>query len=479
MSVYLGVDLGTQGCRAVAVRDDGSLVSSAHVMLAGRPRELPAGWSEQDAREWWPCVRATILKTTARLHEAILGICVDSTSGTVLAIDRVGNPLSPAIMYNDGRASEEARAISQAAGSLQDKLGYRVGASYAAAKLLWLRRNLPHVFESAHAFVHAADFINGKLTGDFGFTDHTNALKSCFDLIDYRWPDCLQDLGLPFDRMPQVVAPGEAIGTITPQASRDTSIPEGVDVYAGLTDGCASQIASGAAGVDEWETTLGTTLVIKGVTEGLIRDPLGRIYSHLHPERLWMPGGASNTGGECLEKCFAGVELERMDVVASGLVPTGLVAYPLVRRGERFPFIAPDAEGFVLGQPSSREQLYAAYLEGVAFTERLAYETLEGLGAKVGSHIFVAGGGARSQAWLQVRANVLSRTLLRPSVPEAAMGCAMLAASSRLNLPLRDVVRQMVRIDTRVDPQAGVASVYEGLYEEFTREVAERFGVLY
>ena len=413
------------------------------------------------------------------LPENVAAVCVDSTSGTLLAIDREGRPLIKPMMYNDGRAIDESLMVSEAGRELEDKLGYRVRPSFAIAKLLWLKRNRKTIFDSAHRFVHAADYIAGKLVGDWALTDHSNALKSCFDLIDYRWPEFFEDLGIPVDKMPSVVPPGSDVGHVTDQASKETGIPQGSRVLAGLTDGCASQIASGAAGIGDWETTLGTTLVVKGVTKNLLKDPHGRIYSHLHPQRFWMPGGASSTGGECLASHFPDADLAQMDQKALGVLPTGLVVYPLVRRGERFPFVAPDAEGFTLGNVRSNAELYAAQLEGVAYVEKMAYDTLEELGACIGGAIYTAGGGSKSRIWLQVRANVLCKTVLRPLVPEAAMGAAILAASSDLGLPLGEAAGRMVRVDLVVHPDEEASPGYEERYERFRFEVIRRFGGLY
>ncbi len=475
MKAYVGVDLGTQGCRAMVAKPDGSVASSAYEHLDAQIENLPSRWSEQDASRWWPSVRSVTRKAMGSTTEAVGAVCVDSTSGTLLAIDRGGHPLTPAIMYNDGRAIDEARLVSEVGGYLEEKLGYKVRPSFAIAKLLWLKRKRGRIFDSAYGFVHAADLIAGRLIGRWSSTDHTNALKSCFDLIDYKWPDFFEDLGIPTDKMPSVVPPGEEIGRVTKEASRETGIPEGTPVVAGLTDGCAAQVASGAAGVGDWESTLGTTLVVKGVTRDLIKDPQGRIYSHLHPERCWMPGGASSTGGEILSKDFHGDDLPELDRKAKKMLPTGLTSYPLARRGERFPFVSSEAEGFVVGVPKSRVHLYAAHLEGVAYLERMAYDTLRGLGASIGDRLFTAGGGAKSQVWLQVRANVLQSTILRPRVPEAAMGVAILGASSDLGMPLGQLARRMVRIDLTVRPNEELAAVYDDGYRRFRSEISQRF----
>ena len=477
MKIYLGIDLGTTGCRVIASDRDGRVVSKAFSSITRSEAPHAEGWAEQDANRWWEALVSSTRTAVSLLRGEIDGVSVDSTSGTVLAVDERGRPLCRALMYNDSRARAEAEILSQAAEELEEKLGYRVSPSFGASKLLWLKRNRSETFRRARFFLHAADFLNGRLTGSFGVTDHTNALKSCFDLMEYRWPDFLEELGIPIEKLPSVVRPGTRIGEVCAEASADTGIPEGTPVYAGLTDGCASQISSGATSPGEWNSTLGSTLVIKGVTRRIVRDPEGRIYSHLHPDGYWMPGGASNCGGECLVQLFGDRDLKAMDQEAVRLIPTGLIIYPLVRVGERFPISSPDARGFVVGTPRASEELYAGYLEGVAYVERMAYEILQGLGAEVGDKVYVAGGGSSSRVWLRIRASVLKKELIRPSVPEAAMGCAILARAATDGIRVERASRLMVREELRVPPDASLSSEYDSSYERFKKEVERRIGL--
>jgi xylulokinase len=293
-----------------------------------------------------------------------------------------------------------------------------------------------------------------------------------------------------------VVAPGEVVGEVTTTAAELTGLWPGTPVVAGMTDGCAGQIAAGAVAPGDWNSTLGTTLVVKGVTSSLVRDPKGRIYSHRHPDGHWLPGGASNVGGEVLAVGFPRADLARLDRSAAHACPTDRVVYPLVRRGERFPFVAPHAEGFHIPFPgravectsdalpnpaSAARQInsddtvrYAACLEGVAYVERLAYDTLESLGAGVGDTIHAAGGAARSDVWMQIRADVLFRTLLRPREPGAAMGAAILAASRTGFDGLIPAARAMVKVERCFEPRPLVAGLYDERYLCFRSACAER-----
>lgn len=460
--LFLGIDVGTQGVRALVVDAAGRLVARESVGFEAAPVDLPPGWAEQEPADWWSAV-VQCLRKIAREAEAsqIAALAVDSTSGTFLPIDPKGRPLRRAMMYNDGRAVEEAATVQQAAAQLSEKLGYGFPPAFALCKLVWLARHEPNVFERAWKFLHPADWIAGKLTGSFHVSDTSDALKTGYDLVDLSWPSFIEtDLGIPLEKLPHVVSPGDIIGKVTREAAEETGLALGTAVAAGLTDGTASVIASGARRPGEWNSILGTTLVLRGVSAEPIRDPQGRMYAHRHPDGFWLPGGASNTGGECLEVRFGGVDLAAADHAAANLVPTSLVVYPLARRGERFPFVNSDAEGFVLGEAESQDELYAAYLEGVGLVERCSYELAADLGAPVMGPVFGTGGGTKSPIWLQIRADILQREIRTPVLAEAAMGAALVAASRTQFGSVAGAVEAMVRVAQHVEPNQAHADTY-------------------
>jgi xylulokinase len=400
--------------------------------------------------------------------EDIRAVAVAGTSGTVLPVDVRGEPNHNALMYNDSRSKDVLPDVRRAAALQEARLGYAIKSSFSLPKLVWLCRNVPGLLERTARFVHATDYIVGCLTGEFGVTDHNNALKTGFDLIAYRWPSFIErDLHLPISRLPRVIPPGEPIASLSQEASESTGLSTRTQVVAGMTDGTAAQLASGATRVGSWNSILGTTLVIKGISETLINDPLGRFYSHLHPQKKWMPGGASNTGAEWIEGHYPGENPGRLDRMAEKYLPTNLTAYPLVRRGERFPFVNPGAEGFLDGEPTDKLEGYAAKLEGLAYLERLAYDSLESLGAPISDKVYVTGGGARSDLWLHVRATVLKRQMARPRVGETAMGAAILAASRALFENLDQASLSMVQIAEQIDPDRKWESAYQSGYERF------------
>lgn len=475
-----GLDVGTQGARFLVSEPQGHVVAQGSASIEGKCLDLPDGWAEQDPTAWWEAVRDAVRQAMGALVESgysaseLRALCVDSTSGTVLPVDRRGTPLTPAIMYNDHRAQEEAQWVNEVGRALTAKLGYQFKSSFGLPKMVWIQHHCPEVFERTHRFLHAGDWIVGKLTGTFSYSDPSNALKSGYDLMDRRWPAFIEDdLGIPTAMLPTVVPTGTEIGRISKATSEELGLSRDTRVVAGMTDGTASFFSTGSVQIGAFASTIGTTLVLKGVSRTIIKDPLGRIYCHVHPDGYWLPGGASSTGAECLARRFGSQDLEALTNAVEGL-PSGLIMYPLVRKGERFPFVHPEAEGFVVGGPKTEGEWFAGHLEGVAFVERWCYEVVEELGAAVQDHIYSVGGGSRNRLWLQIRANVLNRTLMRPEIAEAAFGGCIVAARALCYPSLGDAAHAMVRIQEEVPPDSERVEQYEALYWRFREECAKR-----
>jgi xylulokinase len=470
MSGFAGVDIGTGGVRAVVLTDAGECLAEAHQEIATVSVE-ERGLVEQDVSEWWSAA-AGCLRQCLRVcgPDQVRAVAVCGTSGTIVALDKWGLPLRPALLYSDTRAADAAIRLNAVAG---EHAGYRFHSSSGLAKILWLVEEEPALTERTRVFAHSADAITSRLTGRVGLTDWSHALKSGYDLTTCAWPGFLARVPVPVDRLPHVVPPGSLLGCVTPAAAEATGLASGTAVIAGMTDGCASQVASGAVTPGAWSTSVGSTLVWKGVSASRLPEPGGIVYHHRLPGGLWMPGAASNTGAACL-RVFPPDRLQALDRVAVGLAPTGVLVYPLLGRGERFPFLSPEAVGFAVGAAEAEAIRFTALLEGVAFIERLGYEVLEELGARIGPRIGSAGGGSRSRAWMQIRADILGREVYKPVQDGPAAGMAMLAAAGFLGGNLPEVVRSMVRIELDVAPRTDVQDQFATLYHHFKEECARR-----
>lgn len=423
--VTVGIDLGTQSVRVVLVEPDGTEVGSGSAPLDSERSDGVR--HEQDPEAWWVAVGRAAREATDGLGgRPVDGLAVCSTSGTILLADEEGSPLTPAIMYNDGRAGAEAGTAQEAGREVWDSLGYRMGSSYALPRLLWM---LGHgLGEGASRMMHQADFVASRLAGEPVATDWSHALKTGWDLINERWPEkVMERLGVPVALLPPVRRPGTDLGEVCSGAAEHTGIPAGTPIRAGMTDSCAAQIAAGALEPGRWNSVLGTTLALKGVAPDLLRDPDGVVYCHRHPDGGWLPGGASSTGAGVIPEMFPDADLERLNGEAERRGPSSAVFYPLATKGERFPFSAPEARSFWEGEPEDEVDRYRAVLEGVAFVERLCFAHLRHLGAEVSGPVSSTGGGAKSRLWSQIRADVLGMPVVVPRSSEGSVGMAILA----------------------------------------------------
>ncbi|WP_267245136.1 FGGY-family carbohydrate kinase [Streptomyces sp. PR69] len=450
--VWLGIDLGTQSVRVLAVDAAGGVRGSGAEQLRSRragPRH------EQSPDQWWSAVRTACRRALDGVPAAsVRGVAVCATSGTILLADRSGRPLTPGLMYDDSRAVGEAPLAAEAGAALWERLGHRPQPSWALPKLMWLLAHHPRLPAGAR-LVHQADHIAERLTGHPVATDSSHALKTGYDTERETWPAALlEDLRVPMALLPDAVRPGTVLGAVCAEAAEATGLAEGTLVVAGMTDGCAAQISAGALEPGAWNSVLGTTLVLKGVTAQRLRDPLGVVYSHRAPDGNWLPGGASSTGAGVLSHAFPGRNLAALDARAERYEPSSLVTYPLASRGERFPFLAPEAEGFTLGDrhAAAEADYHASLLQGVAFVERLCFDYFGLLGAPLDGPVTFTGGGARSRYWCQLRADVLARPVTVPENAEAALGMAILARAGTTH-PLSATARDMVRLRTVVEPR--------------------------
>lgn len=475
--LWAGVDVGTQSLRVAVVDASGALVGQGSRALDSH--RAPGRIHEQQPATWWRALGEASRAALAGIAPGrVRGIAMCSTSGTVLFTDRTGEALGPALMYDDSRAAAEERRAAEAGGPLWVSLGYPMQRSWALPKALWLLGQADAATRRSAAqggirLAHSADYLAGRLVGAPVATDFSHALKTGYDLSAHRWPtEVLDQLGMPLAMLPDVVRPGSRLGTVCGLAAEHTGLLAGTPVLAGMTDGCAAQIAAGALVPGEWNSVLGTTLVLKGVTVTRLGDPGGAVYSHRHPDGGWLPGGASNVGAGSIPARYRRGDIAAYDAAAAGYEPAAAVMYPLASRGERFPFVRPDAEGFLLGVPRSDADRYAAILQGVAYVERLCYAYLETLGADVNGRTMVTGGGSRSGYWTQLRADVLDRPLHRPAQPEPAFGMAVLAAAGNGSLTV--TARRMVRLAGVVEPQPTASARFAEPFGRFTDELVRR-----
>ncbi len=416
--LFLGIDLGTTGCRAIVVDPDGAEAARSTVALPP-PRRPAPGHAEQDPAVWWEGVRQATTGLPAPVRAAIAAVAVDGTSGTVVLADAAGAPLAPALMYDDARAAGEAASLR---GVAPDTAAVHAATS-GLAKALWLSARIR---AGAARLVQQADWVLGRLCGRPGLGDEHNALKLGYDPVARHWPAWLADTKLPVAWLPVVLPAGEPVGPLSPEAATALGLPPSALAVTGTTDSTAAAIASGVCTAGDAVTALGTTMVMKVLAPQPIWSAAYGVYAHRVGD-LWLVGGASNCGGAVLRQHFDDAALAALSERIDPAHASPLDYYPLPRRGERFPVSDPTLEPRLTPRPADPVAFLHGLLEGLAAVETLAYRRLADLGAPYPSRVLTTGGGAANPAWTAIRARRLGVPVAPAPYADAAHGAALLA----------------------------------------------------
>lgn len=425
--LFIGVDVGTSGVRAVAIDHRGTELAQSALAMPSPHRTGPA--VDQDPNLW----RATLLQVINELSQQIdprsrITIALDGTSGTVLLAAADGAALGKGLMYNDGRATAEAAQIDQHAPTETAARGPFAG----LAKVMWLRAH--RSTETVTFALNQADWLIGQLTGHFGLSDSNNALKMGYDALHQCWPSWLDKLPVPRSWWPKVAASGTPVGTLTAEVAQLTGLPPATRVCLGTTDSTAAVRAAGIDQIGDAVTSLGSTLVMKVMADRPIFSPAHGIYSQPFGQH-WLVGGGSNSGGAILRHFFSDAQMAALSQRIDPDRDSGLDYYPLLEPGERFPTCDPGYPPRLTPRPADDAEFFQGLLEGMAAIEKKAYDLLAELGAPCPRRVASVGGGAKNASWTAIRARLLGVPVYRPKHEDAAYGSALIARDSARHTP--------------------------------------------
>jgi sugar (pentulose or hexulose) kinase len=421
-SLALGIDVGTSGMRAAVMAGDRTPLFQTQV-------PFPASVSQGKARLWQQTLWQLLNQIPEKLRSQLGAIALNGTSSTVLLCDPTGTPVTEPQMYNDA----QDRAVVNRVRAIAPDGHPVISATSTLAKLVgWEHQGLTL---ADRLVLHQADWLAFLLHGQLaaegqGFSDYHNALKLGYDVVTLTYPDWLQAYANRRHlRLPEVLAPGKVVGTVQGAIAQRFQIPSTCQVCAGTTDSIAAFLASGASQPGQAVTSLGSTLVLKLLSDRRVEDGAAGIYSHRLGD-LWLVGGASNTGGAVLKLFFTDKELEALSLVIPAHQPSPLDYYPLPQPGERFPVNDPTLEPRLEPRPANPVAFLHGLLESMARIEAQGYQRLQDLGASPLTQVYSAGGGAKNPAWLTIRDRHLPVAVTPAVQTEAAYGSAWLAAQS-------------------------------------------------
>ncbi|HBU28415.1 MAG TPA: carbohydrate kinase [Thiobacillus sp.] len=413
---FLGIDFGTSGARSCVIDAEGAIVAEDQ-------RDFGTLEEYERAGIWREALWDLVASLPPPIRTQLSDIALDGTSGTVLACDEELSPRHPPLLYNDDRAVEEAALIARTATPGHPAAAVTSG----LAKVLWLKKRLG--LTGARLYLNQADWLSGLLTGRVGMTDYHNALKMGLDLDELKWPAWVEYLA-DVDYLPVPAAPGSRLATVSRPRARYLGVNPGCMVHAGTTDSIAAFLAAGVSRSGDAVTSLGSTLVLKLLSDTRVESTEHGVYSHWFGDR-WLAGGASNAGGAVLRQFFDDRTLSALSETIDPAVASPLDYLPLPKSGERFPVNDPTLAPRLTPRPADDAEFLHGLLESLARVETQGYALLAELGATPVRRVDTAGGGARNPVWTRIRARRLGVPVARAGHTEAAYGAALLARDGR------------------------------------------------
>ena len=475
MRVAIGIDVGTTGTRAVAIDERGVVVdarTAEHRLLTPRPQ-----WTEQDPAEWWRATRDVLSAVAASCREAsgeVVGIGLTGQMHGSVFLDGEREVIRPALLWNDQRTGRQCDDITQRVGSerIVEITGNPALTGFQAPKVLWLRDEEPANFARVAHVLLPKDYVRYRLAHELA-TDASDAAGTLFlDLRKRTWSsEVLDALDVPAEWLPPVFESPEPTGSIASEVAAELGLPSGVPVAAGGGDNAAAAIGTAVTGDGLMSSSIGTSGVLFAHAEECAVDPSGRIHAFAHsvPGRYCLLAVTLSAGGSLRWwRDLTGLGYDELVAEAAAVPPgsEGLVFLPYLT-GERTPHLDPRATGGFVGLTArhTRGHMTRALMEGVLFSLRDGIELMRGLDVRP-TQIRAIGGGASSELWLQLQADIYGAAVHRLAIEEgAAYGAGLLghvAAGTFADVNEATAVVRTLEQVTEPDPKR--VQVYEETY---------------
>ncbi|MGQ9456195.1 MAG: FGGY-family carbohydrate kinase [Armatimonadota bacterium] len=484
---YIGLDVGTTGCKAVAFSRDGR-------QLAVSYREYPVlslfeGWSELDSGLVCNyCLEVIREVASACTNDPVRGISISSQGEAFTPVDKDGNFLGSAMVSSDARAAAIAERWSQEFGRerLYEITGHTAHPMFTLFKLLWIRDNLPEVWSRTAKFFCFEDLIHTKLGVEPAISWPLAGRTMLFDVRRHDWSDdILNAIGLHRSRLSRPLPSGSIVGTIPDDICEQLGLACGAIVVAGGHDQPCGALGAGVIKSGTAVYSIGTVECItpafsNPVFSSQLFDNNLCTYDYVIPG-MYTTVAFSLTGGNLLKWFrdeFGQVEVEQSRQSGEDAYtlllktmprePSSLLVLPYFTSSGT-PYFDTQTEGAILGLrlTTTRGELLRGLLEGVTFEMRLNLQILSESGVDV-SELVAIGGGAKSPDWIQLKADVLGVPIKTVEVTEAGcLGVAMLACSADTKEEIQSVVAKWVRITGEVNPETSNASYYDSRFAKY------------
>lgn len=465
----LSIDLGAGSLRAGALRPDGSVFAGATAPL--QIQEPQPGWAEIDPERWWEALviaAGRVLRKVPRSGK-VLGVCVSGLTRSQVLLDRRHQVLGPAILFRDRRGEDEAREMARRLPTANP--AEAITAFHPLARLAWVARRHPAQFAQIGLMLEPKDYLNFRLTGIAAADDVTYSRLDALEPVPRglpAWAERCVDL-----LKPRLLAPWRALGPVTARAAGLERL-EGVPVFAGSMDSWATAVGSGAVRAGQAFDIAGTSEVVGLLTRR--RVAAEGLVALRWSEAAYQIGGPTQAGADCALWCHSAFRLRgrlAQAVERVGKRPPSAdrpIFLPYLA-GERTPVWRADVRGAFhrLGRATGPDDFLWSVMEGVACAARdILDRAVEGSGERP-LEMRASGGGARSDAWCQMKADILGLPVLRAADQETGVTGAAIAAAVGLELypSIAEAAEAMVRVGRRFDPRPALAGIYAERFEQY------------
>jgi len=492
MKYLLGIDVGTSGTKVALFDIAGRLIGSAtHEYPLFQPEN---GWAEQDPDDWWRAVVAGISALTRDYPEPcadIVGIGVTGQMHGLVMLDEAGVVIRPAILWCDGRTIEQCAEITERVGAqkLIDITANPALPGFTAGKILWVRQHEPANYARCRHILLPKDYIRYKLTGVIA-ADATDASgTNLFDVAKRAWSsEILGILDIDEALLPPVYESPEVLGTVTEASAELTGLTSGIPVVAGAGDNAAAAVGMGVVKAGRAFTSIGSSGVIFAHSDTVAIDPGGRVHTFCAAAPgTWTVMSCTLAAGLSLRwyrDTFCQSEIEAastMDVDPYDLITQGIrriqpgadrLIYLPYLMGERSPLLDSNARGVFFGLSTihTRAHVARSVMEGITYSLRQCLDVLRDMDVPC-DHMLACGGGAKSEFWRQMLADMFSIPVAVPINDEGpAFGAALLAGvGAGVYASVEDACERTVKVSDTIASDPAMGAVYEPYYRLFTQ----------
>ena len=437
-----------------------------------------SGWSEQNPTDWFLAVKEGLKELAACADEKIAGISFGGQMHGLVILDKDDNVLRPAILWNDGRSTEETDYLNNVIGKEKlSKLTANIAfAGFTAPKILWVKNNEPEIFEKIAKIMLPKDYISYMLSGNFS-TDYSDASGMLLlDVKNKKWSKEMIDIcSISEDMLPKLYESYEPVGDIKPELAKELGLNEGIKIVAGAGDNAAAAIGTATVGEGACNISLGTsgTVFISSKSFGV--DSFNALHSFAHADGNYHLMGCMLSAASCnkwwMEEILKTKDFAKEQSNIDNLGENNVFFLPYLM-GERSPHNDPDAAGTFIGMrmDTKREDMTLAVFEGVTFALRDSLEVARSLGIKI-EKTMICGGGAKSPLWKRLVANILNVEVDVPMSEEGpGFGAAILAAVGCGEYEsVEKAAKSIIKIKEKIKPEADLVVKYEEKYQKFKK----------